>query len=143
MEASKRTRKWREKRAAEGKKSYTVLLSTDAQQVIKSEKERSGENYSIIVERALMLLSAQAPAPHSGIDAGSGKKNEVARENVTSDEKKVTNLRILIDDFQNYELNEENVQFGYKKNPEYGLAKKENFFSRLVKSRSGKKRWFK
>jgi len=141
MSGSTRTRKWREKRAAEGKKSFTVLLSIEAQQIINSEKEKSGDNYSEILERALRALDRpeysksgreQFPLPAAG--------NVKEEPSVNSQPGKINRTRILIDDFQNYEFNEDRVDFSYKKGADH-LHSKENFLKRLAKF-PAKKKWF-
>ena len=50
---SDRIKIWREKQKAEGKSSITVLLSLEARTILTEEKEKTGESYSVIVERAL------------------------------------------------------------------------------------------
>jgi predicted transcriptional regulator len=50
---TERIKKWRERKKAEGKKSYTVVLSTEAQKVLVSEKDKTGSSYSVIIEKAL------------------------------------------------------------------------------------------
>jgi hypothetical protein len=146
MSGSIRTRKWREKRAAEGKKSFTVLLSTEAQLIINLEKEKTGDNYSDILERALKSLISpehinlstpsreQHPRP-----AAEEKHSELP--GISSDSR--VHTRILIDDLQNYEFNEDRVDFSYKKGPADYLNRnrKENILKRLVKI-PGKKKWF-
>jgi len=148
MSGSIRTRKWREKRAAEGKKSFTVLLSTEAQLIINLEKEKTGDNYSDILERALKALNSpehinpatppsreQIPQP-----AAEEKQSELP---VISSNHRVSHTRILIDDLQNYEFNEDRVDFSYKKGAADYLNRnrKENILKRLVKI-PGKKKWF-
>ncbi len=49
-----RIRRWRERNKADGRKSVTIVLSKRAHQVLSAEKERTGDNYGAIVERALL-----------------------------------------------------------------------------------------
>ena len=138
MSEADRTRKWREKRRAEGKKSFTILLSEEAQQIIKAEKETTGENYSAIIERA--LKSIKGSGYHRGFKFRpvSSLKPPPVIEDVTSNNTGVKSSPILIDDLQNYEL------IDAKTMPGLGLGKKENVLSRLVRSKfPGKKGWFK
>jgi hypothetical protein len=138
MSEADRTRKWREKRKAEGKKSFTILLSEEAQRIIKAEKETTGENYSAIIERA--LKSIKGPGYHRGFKFRpvSSLKPSSAIEDVTSNHTGVKSSPILIDDLQNYESIDTKTMSGL------GLGKKENVLSRLVRSKfPGKKGWFK
>ena len=54
---SDRIKIWREKQKAEGKTSITVLLSHEARVILAEEKEKTGESYSVVVERALHALN--------------------------------------------------------------------------------------
>ena len=53
---AQRIKRWRERRRAEGKKSFTLVLSKESQEILDSEKEMTGETYSAIVEKALLGL---------------------------------------------------------------------------------------
>jgi hypothetical protein len=53
---SDRIKIWRERQKAEGRTSITVLLSNEARVVLAEEKEKTGESYSVIVEKALQTL---------------------------------------------------------------------------------------
>lgn len=55
-----RLRRWRERNRAEGKQSFTVMLSQEAKDVLCEEKEISGASYSTIIEQA--LLNFKKPA---------------------------------------------------------------------------------
>jgi hypothetical protein len=57
---SDRIKIWREKQKAEGKTSITVLLSHEARAILAEEKEKTGESYSVIVERALHALNKKS-----------------------------------------------------------------------------------
>lgn len=145
VEQENRTRKWRERRKAEGKKSFTVLLSVDAQQVIKAEKERTGENYSAIIEKALLNRAAGAPGKVSRRELPASEPGAPAAGNAQGENKhKKPSVPILIDDLENYSIDSKQVDFGYKRAPEQGINRKESFFSRLVKRKpSGAKGWLK
>ncbi len=138
MSEADRTRKWREKRKSEGKKSFTILLSEEAQRIIKAEKEATGDNYSTIIERA--LKSIKGPGYHRGIKFRpvSALKSPPVTEVVASDNAVPKSNPILIDDLQNYEF------LDTKAMPGLGAGRKENVLSRLVRSKfPGKKGWFK
>jgi hypothetical protein len=146
MGGSTRTRRWREKRAAEGKKSFTVLLSTEAQQIINSEKERTGDNYSDILERALKALNSPEqikPPAHLREQVPQPTVETNPQPPVVLPNSTVSHTRILIDDLQNYEFNEDRVEFNYKKTPADYLNRnrKDNIIKRLVRI-PGKKKWF-
>jgi hypothetical protein len=57
-----RLRRWRERNRAEGKQSFTVMLSQEAKEILCREKEISGKSYSAIIEQAL-LNSGKSTAP--------------------------------------------------------------------------------
>ncbi len=52
----KRRARWVERQKAEGKKLVSAVLSKEAQAVLNSEKERTGESNSAVIERALLNL---------------------------------------------------------------------------------------
>lgn len=54
-----RIRRWREKNEQEGKKTITVFISKDAHDILNIEKEKTGENYGAIVEKALLNMKRQ------------------------------------------------------------------------------------
>lgn len=60
---AERIRRWREKKKSEGKSSFTVLLSQDARDILNEEKEKTGESYAVIMEKALMNLKRQGYTP--------------------------------------------------------------------------------
>ena len=49
-----RLRRWRERNRAEGKQSFTIMLSQEARDVLHEEKEISGASYSTIIEKSLL-----------------------------------------------------------------------------------------
>lgn len=142
MTGSNRTRKWREKRVAEGKKSFTVLLSAEAQQIINSEKERTGDNYSDILERALKALKDRNHILPGRALPPRAKAAMDPEPSATPSNNSVTRTRILIDDLENYEFKEDRIDFGYKKGPDFpGRERKDNILKKLAKF-PGKKKWF-
>lgn len=141
MSSTDRIKKWRERRAAEGKKTFTVLLSIEAQQIINSEKEKTGDSYSDILERALKSLtrgnSHDIRPSVSRLSEGHGPEvPAVAAANG------VSRTGILIDDLENYEFTDDGTDFNYKKGADYpAWNRKESFLKKLVKI-PGKKKWF-
>jgi hypothetical protein len=51
-----RIRRWRERNKVEGRKSVTIVISKKAYHVLSEEKEKTGDNYGAIVERALLNM---------------------------------------------------------------------------------------
>lgn len=60
-----RLRRWRERNRAEGKQSFTVMLSQEAKEVLCEEKKASGASYSTIIEQALLNLGGGGGIPVS------------------------------------------------------------------------------
>ncbi|MGD8367543.1 MAG: hypothetical protein PVG78_07875 [Desulfobacterales bacterium] len=65
--ARKRQQRWRKRRQAEGRRSLTVMVSTEAKQIFDEERARSGETLAQVIERAAFALSKGnvpgAPSP--------------------------------------------------------------------------------
>jgi len=61
-----RLRRWRERNRAEGKQSFTIMLSQEAKNVLCKEKETSGASYSTIIEQALLNFTKPADTPVTG-----------------------------------------------------------------------------
>jgi len=61
-----RLRRWRERNRAEGKQSFTVMLSQEAKDVLHEEKRTSGASYSTIIEKTLLNFRKTAGAPFAG-----------------------------------------------------------------------------
>lgn len=146
MSGSIRTRRWREKRAAEGKKSFTILLSAEAQQIINSEKEKTGNTYSEILERALEALRSperiEPPNQKKELLSQSAAEDMNSQLPAIPPSNTIKHTRILIDDLQNYEFKEDRIDFSYKKAPADYLNRnpRGNIIKRLV--RIPKKKWF-
>ena len=51
-----RIRRWRERNKMEGKKSVTIIISNKAYHVLSKEKEKTGDNYGTIIEKALLSM---------------------------------------------------------------------------------------
>ena len=49
-----RLRRWRERNRAEGKQSFTIMLSKETKKILCDEKKASGTSYSVIIENALL-----------------------------------------------------------------------------------------
>ena len=51
-----RIRRWRERNKTEGRQSVTIVISKKAYYVLSKEKEKTGDNYGTIVEKALLNM---------------------------------------------------------------------------------------
>ena len=154
---SDRIRNWRERKKAEGKTSFTVLLSQEARVILAEEKEKTGENYSAIVERALQTLKKQRHRLTSL--KHSSKREDVlarvpARDHQTplisaTNHENGRQSKILIDDLAHNPSPKdiEREQIGKKQNGTYDLKFKEGLIKRLFRFSGGsfgrKKKWFK
>jgi hypothetical protein len=151
-----RVKRWRERQKAEGKTSFTILLSQEAREFLAEEKEKTGESYAIIVEKALHTLKKQGyrpPVLRTFPKRDDAMARAAAREHyppvapVTSHENGVQ-PRILIDDLANYPSLEdiEREQTGKEQNGIYDLKTNEGLITRLLRSSAGpfgrKKKWF-
>ena len=58
----KRFKRWRKKKLAEGNKQLQVMLTPEAQKILKFEKERSGEPYAQIVNRLIISIEDGTPS---------------------------------------------------------------------------------
>ncbi|MRR38039.1 hypothetical protein EG829_26000 [bacterium] len=152
-----RIRRWRERQKAEGKTSFTVLLSQEAREFLAEEKEKTGESYGIIVEKALHTLKKQGyrppvlrtfPKREDAVTRAASREHHLPVTPVTSHENGVQ-PRILIDDLANYPSLEdiEREQAGKEQNGIYDLKSNEGLITRLLRSSAGpfgrKKKWFK
>jgi len=144
---SDRIKDWRERQKAEGKRSVTVLLSEEARLFLSEEKEKSGESYAVIVEKALQSLkkhgyrrSALKYFPH---------REDVPEKTSTRDRQLVAipqithqngaQPKMLIDDLANYPTMEDikREQADKRKNSLQDLNFNEGLFARLLRSSAG------
>jgi hypothetical protein len=152
-----RIRRWRERQKAEGRTSFTILLSQEAREFLAEEKEKTGESYAIIVEKALHTLKKQGyrppvlrtfPKREDAVTRAASREHRPPVTPVTSHENG-TQPRILIDDLANYPSLEdiEREQTGKEQNGIYDLKSNEGLITRLLRSSAGpfgrKKKWFK
>lgn len=152
-----RIRRWRERQKAEGKTSFTVLLSQESRDFLAEEKEKTGECYAVIVEKALQTLKKQGyrppvlkhfPKRDAVLTRAAAKEFSPPVSTVTSSENG-TQPRILIDDLTNYPTLEdiEREQAGKEQDGRYDIRSNEGLITRLLRSSTGplgrKKKWFK
>jgi hypothetical protein len=112
-----RLRRWREKNRAKGKKSFTIMLSKEAQYILKREKERSDTTYSSIIERALLRLKGTSITAVKTEEINVTSNEMGVASNVTSNDG-VGGTRLLIDD--------EVAMKGFGSTKEYGIGKIED-----------------
>jgi hypothetical protein len=152
-----RIKRWRERQKAEGKSSFTILLSQEAREFLTEEKEKTGESYAVIVEKALQTLKKQGyrppvlkhfPKREEVLTRAAAREYHQPAAPVTSDENG-GQPRILIDDLANYPNLEdiEREQAEKEQNGIYDLKSNEGLITRLLRSSTGplgrKKKWFK
>ncbi len=149
-----RIRRWRERQKAEGKTSFTVVLSQEAREYLAEEKAKTGDSYAVIVEKAIQTLKKQGYRPP--VLKHYPKREEVltksaAREHSTPPSP-VTSYdhgeqkRILIDDLANYPTLEdiERERAAKEQDMRYDIKPSEGIISRLLRTSTGrKKKWFK
>lgn len=142
-----RIKKWRERKRAEGKKSCTIVLSIEAQEILTAEKEKTGASYSDIVEKALLSLKKPILKPHFAssqkrTSSSTGEDTITATSNVTGNTNNVKPTRILIDDLENFPFRQESERkTGYEAGPT--IIGNESFINRILNGRfKRKKKWF-
>ena len=58
----KRRERWRKKKLAEGCKQVQLMITPEAQKILKREKERSGEPFVQIINRGIINLEKGLPS---------------------------------------------------------------------------------
>jgi len=144
---SDRIKYWRERQKAEGKSSITVLLSQEARLFLTEEKEKTGESYAVIVEKALQSLKKHGyrrPALKYFPNREDASERISPREHQPSVIPKISHEstaqpKILIDDLANYPRIEDikREQAEKRKNGLQDLNFNEGLFARLLRSSAG------
>ncbi len=57
-----RRERWRKRKLSEGNKQIQIMITGEAQKVLKLEKERSGEPFVQIINRAIMNIGKAHPS---------------------------------------------------------------------------------
>lgn len=152
-----RIRRWRERKKAEGKSSFTVILSQEAKDILAEEKERTGESYAVIMEKALVHLKRQGYTPP--VLRHFPRREDILARAATQDpppspeQGRVNHEggrqpRILIDDLANYPTLEDidREQAAKEQNAAFDLKSGEGLITRLLRSSASpfgrKKKWF-
>lgn len=65
---SARKKRWRERKLAEGQKAILIMLTPEAQEVLKWVKEQSGETYVQIVNRSIIEFGKDPPKTSDEIE---------------------------------------------------------------------------
>ncbi|MRR18240.1 MAG: hypothetical protein EG826_17505 [Deltaproteobacteria bacterium] len=144
---SDRIKDWRARQKAEGKTSVTVLLSGEARLFLAEEKEKTGESYAVIIEKALQSLKKhgyRTPALKHFSNRKDVPERISARDHQSSVIPRVIHEngvqpKILIDDLANYPRIEDikREQALKKKNGLQDLNFNEGLFTRLLRSSAG------
>ena len=153
-----RVKRWRERQKAEGKTSFTILLSQDARAILAEEKEKTGDSYAVIVEKALKTMKKKGQRPSamkhfSKLRGMEGQTNVSTIEHqspvvtITSNENG-GHSRILIDDLASYSSEGSHPEQAWKEqNGIYDLKSNEGLIKRLLHSSAAsfgrRKKWFK
>ncbi len=152
-----RIKRWRERQKAEGKTSFTVLLSQEAREFLAEEKGKTGESYTVIVEKALQTLKKQGyrppvlkhfPKREEVLIKAAAQEHRPPTVPVTSYENGAQH-RVLIDDLANYPTLEdiEREQIGKEQNDIYDIKANEGLITRVLRASANplgrKKKWFK
>ncbi len=136
-----RIRRWREKNEQKGRKTITVFISKDAHDILNIEKEKTGENYGAIVEKAILNMKR----PRTSI----GGVSKIITSNVTSNKSEgfssstatpaaTVRTKQLIDegDYFTHEQQSQAAGDGYVVSGEGVLG--QGFLPRLLRSTRGK-----
>jgi hypothetical protein len=62
-----RQKRWRKRKLAEGNKQTLLMLTPEAQEVLKREKDRTGETYVQIINRAIINIEESPPSTYDEI----------------------------------------------------------------------------
>lgn len=140
---SDRIKDWREKQKADGKTSFTVMLSQEARSILLAEKEKTGESYAGIIERALLNMKKQGYRRPS-VKYYPNREETAPRISTEHQQPVIPRMipengvqpKILIDDFNNYPSirDIEREQTEKKKNGLHDLNVKKGLFRRLFRS---------
>lgn len=72
-----RLKRWRKKKLAEGSKQIQIMLTPEAQAVLKQEKEKTGEPFVQIINRAIVSIAKGPPAAHAPQSEAQPAKPEI------------------------------------------------------------------
>ena len=59
VSGKERQKKWQEKQKTKGKKRFTIMIDKIAAEILNSEKVKTGESMSAIVNRALLMIAGK------------------------------------------------------------------------------------
>ncbi len=72
-----RVKRWRKKKLAEGSRQIQVMLTPEAQGVLKQEKEKTGEPFVQIINRAIVNIAKSPPAAHAPATGAQPTRSEI------------------------------------------------------------------
>ena len=65
---SERQKRWRKRKLSEGNKQTLIMLTPEAQKVLKQEKARTGDTYVQIINRAIINIEESPPTVSDEIE---------------------------------------------------------------------------
>lgn len=72
-----RLKRWRKKKLKEGSKQIQIMLTPEAQAVLKQEKDKTGEPFVQIINRAILSIEKGFPASPSKQSEAQPTKSEI------------------------------------------------------------------
>ena len=79
-----RRERWRKRKLAEGCKQVQLMITPEAQKVLKREKERTGEPFVQIINRGIINLAKGLPGITSKTEAGPTISEKTKERSTTS-----------------------------------------------------------
>ncbi len=80
----KRRERWRKKKLAEGCKQVQLMITPEAQKILKREKERTGEPFVQIINRGIINLEKGLPSTTGKTKARPGILKKTKAQSTTS-----------------------------------------------------------
>ncbi len=74
-----RLKRWRKKKLAEGNKQIQLMLTSEAQEILKREKGRTGEPYVQVINRAIIEIGKELPSIPDEIEARPSREQKMIR----------------------------------------------------------------
>jgi hypothetical protein len=124
-----RIRKWRERNKMEGRQSVTIVISKKAYHVLSKEKEKTGDNYGTIVEKALLNMKRHTSLMGNVTSNVSGSaESNVIVPTVTVATKKLVDEGDYPTSINHSRVRNEGIIFDGAETRNYG------FFTRILKN---------
>ncbi len=74
-----RLKRWRKKKLADGNKQTQLMLTPEAHEILKREKDRTGEPYVQIINRAIIEISKDLPRISDETEARPSREQKMIR----------------------------------------------------------------